>query len=85
MENAKIEQMVRSVLAHELNVDAASIGEETSVENMPLWDSVKHVDIIFGIQDAFGIELDHLEVEYMLSYPQIVDVLVRRFAQPSAN
>ena len=55
MENAKIEQMVRSVLAHELNVDAASIGEETSVENMPLWDSVKHVDIIFGILFVFEV------------------------------
>ena len=85
MDTAAIEQTIKSVLARELSIDIATIGPETSVENNPLWDSVKHVDIVFGLQDAFGIELEHFEVEEMLSYPQIVEVIVKKLTQPSTD
>lgn len=85
METAEIEQTIKSILASELSLDVASIGEATTVENIPLWDSVKHVDIIFAIQDTFGIDLEHFEVEEMLSYPQIVEVLVRKLTGPPTD
>lgn len=85
MDTAEIEQTIKSVLARELSLDVAAIGEDTSVENNPLWDSVKHVDIIFGLQDAFGIELEHFEVEEMFSYPLIVEVIVKKLTGPASD
>ena len=80
MDTAEIEQTVKSILARELDLEEATVGEQTTVENTPVWDSVKHVDVIFAIQDAFGIDLEHYEVEEMLSYSQIVEVLVKKLA-----
>ena len=85
MKIAEIEQAIKSILARELSLDEASIGEETTAENIPLWDSVKHVDIVFAIQDEFGVDLEHFEVEEMLSYPQIINVLVKKLTGPPTD
>jgi acyl carrier protein len=78
MEIAEIEQVVKPILARELGIDVASIGDDTNVDNMPLWDSVKHVDIVFAIQDAFALEFHPREIDEMYSYPEIMETLVRR-------
>ena len=78
MERPEIEETVKTILARELGIDAAFVGPETTVDNSPLWDSVKHVDIVFAIQDAFGLEFHPREMEEMYSYPEIIDTLVRK-------
>jgi acyl carrier protein len=85
MQTADIEQKIRSILAHELGADPASIGEDTTVETNPLWDSVKHVDILFALQDAFGLEFEHFEAEEMLSYPQIVSVVAKKISGETSD
>jgi hypothetical protein len=82
MEIAEIGRIVKP--ARELNVDAADIGETTVATNT-LWDSVKHVDIIFGQHDAFRIGLEHFEAQGMLSCPEIVEILARKLATPGAK
>ena len=78
MEVAEIQEKVKGILARELGIDAATIGDDTTVDNSPLWDSVKHVDIVFAIQDAFGLQFHPREIDEMYSYPEIVATLVRR-------
>jgi acyl carrier protein len=78
MELAEIEPIVKTILADQLGIDASSVGEETTVDNSPLWDSVKHVDIVFAIQDAFGLQFHPREIDEMYSYREIIDTLVRR-------
>jgi acyl carrier protein len=78
MERAEIETTVKEILGRELGIEATAVGPDTTVENCPLWDSVKHVDIVFAIQDAFGLKFHPREIEEMYSYPEIIDTLVRR-------
>ena len=78
MELAEIQEKVKAILARELGMDAATIGDDTTVDNSPLWDSVKHVDIVFAIQDSFGLQFHPREIDEMYSYREIVDTLVRR-------
>lgn len=78
MDRAEIEGTVKGILARELGIDEAGVGEETTVDNIALWDSVKHVDIVFAIQDAFDLQFHPREVDEMYSYPEIVETLVRR-------
>jgi acyl carrier protein len=80
MHTAEIEQKIKSILAHELGADPASIGEDTKEETTPLWDSVKHVDIHVALQDAYGLEFEHFEAEEMLSYPQIVEIVAKKLS-----
>jgi acyl carrier protein len=78
MQVVEIQETVKGILARELGIDAATVGDETTVDNSALWDSVKHVDIVFAIQDAFGLQFHPREIDEMYSYREIVDTLVRR-------
>ena len=78
MQVVEIQETVKGILARELGIDAATVGDETTVDNSALWDSLKHVDIVFAIQDAFGLQFHPREIDEMYSYREIVDTLVRR-------
>jgi acyl carrier protein len=47
----RIEQVVRSLL----NNEDISLTAETWAADVPGWDSLAHVSIIFGIEEEFGI------------------------------
>ena len=78
MDLADVQSKVKEILVRELELDYDSIGEETTIDNTPLWDSVKHVDIFFSLQDTFGLEFLYEETEEMISYPAIVDVIMKK-------
>jgi acyl carrier protein len=47
----RIEQVVRALL----NNDGISLTPETRAADVPGWDSLAHVSIIFGIEEEFGV------------------------------
>jgi acyl carrier protein len=57
MPDAKL-QAVIEVIAHALEVPAAEVSPETSMDNTPLWDSVAHLNICLEFERRFGRSLD---------------------------
>jgi acyl carrier protein len=51
-------QAVIEVIAKALEVPPAEVGPETSMDNMPLWDSVAHLNICLEFERRFGHSLD---------------------------
>jgi acyl carrier protein len=47
--------MLHDVVARILKVPAASISDTTSPDTLPRWDSLKHLDLMTGIEDAYGV------------------------------
>jgi acyl carrier protein len=54
--------MLHDVVARILRVPAASISDETSPETLPRWDSLKHLDLMTGIEDAYGIRFSTADI-----------------------
>jgi acyl carrier protein len=54
--------MLHDVVARILRVPAASISDETSPETLPRWDSLKHLDLMTGIEDAYGIQFSTADI-----------------------
>jgi acyl carrier protein len=54
--------MLHDVVARILRVSAASISDETSPETLPRWDSLKHLDLMTGIEDAYGIRFSTADI-----------------------
>lgn len=48
-----VRQIVEAVLRHELPAD-----KNLARKDVPGWDSLKHVEVLFGIEEQFGITLD---------------------------
>ena len=68
-------EKLRMIVAEMLELDPALITSETSAENQPKWDSLRHMNLIFAIEDAFGIRFDDAELPKMTSIAAIEHVL----------
>ncbi len=45
---------------------------DTAQTNTPQWDSLKHINIIFAIEDAFGVQFDEDELAKLTSVSALV-------------
>ena len=58
---------LRQLFADVLNVDAASLDDDTCPENTPAWDSVHALKLAAAIEEAFQIPLSTREIVKMRS------------------
>ena len=69
---------VRKLFAETLKVPPESISDETSIENTEAWDSLKHMELIVGIEKLFDVILDGDEIALMISVPAVEAVLKKK-------
>jgi acyl carrier protein len=68
-----VEQKIKSIMAETFKVEPNAINEDTSPDNLTQWTSLKHVDLVLNLQQAFEIEFtDSQIVEELLTYQTIV-------------
>lgn len=64
---------LRVVLKTEVNAD-------TSVHNTPQWDSLRHIEVIFAVEDATGVQFDEEELGELDSVARIVAAIQAKHA-----
>jgi acyl carrier protein len=45
------ENSLKQVMATMLKVDASTINEDSSMDNMPNWDSLRHMNLVLALED----------------------------------
>ena len=70
-----VEQMVRDVMSIILNLNAAEINDNTSIDNTPGWDSANHINLVLALEEEFSISFEVSEFELMVSYFDVVQVV----------
>jgi len=63
-------------MADLLDLDPERIDGSTLKDNTPAWDSLNHINLVVALEQEFGISFDLHEIESMLSYDDIVQVVV---------
>lgn len=58
---------LRAIVAEVLELEPHAITIETSVENQPRWDSLRHMNLIFAVEDGFGIRFDDNDLPKLTS------------------
>ncbi|MBS0457418.1 MAG: acyl carrier protein [Proteobacteria bacterium] len=48
-------EKLRAIVAATLELDPSQVTAQTSVENQPKWDSLRHMNLIFAIEDGFDV------------------------------
>jgi acyl carrier protein len=56
-------------------VPADSVSEDSSIETIEAWDSLQHMNLIFAIEEEFGITLDDSVVAELTSVKHILEAL----------
>lgn len=63
------EAHLKSVMATILEVDEGQIGDDTSMDTLEAWDSIKHMDLILAVEEEFGVSVPDEEAADLTSYP----------------
>ncbi len=66
---------IRTLIADTLRLPPDSIAGDTAIENTEAWDSLKHMELILGIEQRFDLMLDGDEIAQMVSVSAIEEVL----------
>jgi acyl carrier protein len=69
---------VHRVFAETLNVPVEDITEDTAPENTAAWDSLKAMDLVSAIEEAFSVELTTAEIMAMRSVGRARAVLQKK-------
>lgn len=70
MDRQRIETLVLAVLATVLKCE---VNPDSSRKNTPQWDSLKHIEVIFAIEDELGLQFSEEALTELNSVSQIVD------------
>lgn len=79
MERIQIEQTVLAVLTAILKHPFHE-GVEIARKNTPGWDSLKHIEIMFALEDELGIEFSEDELVKLDSAAKIIDAAQSKHA-----
>lgn len=69
------EQKLKKVLADVFGLEIEDIDEESSIDTIAEWDSLKHLNLVLAIETEFGVELTDAESVEILSFALIKSIL----------
>lgn len=70
-------EKLRLIVAGALELDPSEIRDDTSVENQSKWDSLHHMNLIFAIEDGFGVRFDDAVLPWLTSIVAIEQALAK--------
>ena len=79
MNSIQIEKTVLAVLSIVLK-QPYDFGDDVSRQNTPNWDSLKHIEILFALEDELGVEFSEDELASLDSVQRIVKVVEQKNA-----
>ena len=65
------EDELRKVLSNVFNISEETVNEETSIDNVGEWDSLKHLELVLALEQKFDVTLTEEETVEILNYPLI--------------
>jgi acyl carrier protein len=71
----KTEDTLKDVMATVLGIAADSITDDTSMDTVEAWDSIKHMNLVLAIEEEFGVSIPDEDAANITSYPLIRLVL----------
>lgn len=75
MSSESITDRTRKILGSVLGIDPAQISDDASTLNLGAWDSLRHMNVILGLENEFGIEFDDEEIQKLASLGLLVEAI----------
>jgi len=69
------EDALKQVMATMLNVDTSVINEDSSMDNIPSWDSLRHMNLVLALEEEFKVTIPDVDAVNITSYKLIKLVL----------
>lgn len=82
--NEIIFERVRGIASDLLAIPAEHITVNSSPENLEMWDSVQHLNLVLAIEEKFNIQLSPEEMEQMKTIGHIVKIVEDKLVAPAS-
>ena len=70
-----MEDRIKQIMGDTLGVDPEQVEDTAAMDNTDGWDSFAHINLCLALEQEFQIVLDVDEMESMISFFDIVDVV----------
>ena len=67
--------LLKNTIAGVLGISPDDINDDSSMDNLHEWDSVKHLNLVLAIEEVFRVSMTEEQSLEMLSFPLIKLVL----------
>ncbi|HJP18046.1 MAG TPA: acyl carrier protein [Nitrospinota bacterium] len=68
-------EKIKNIFVSVLDVQKEKIMEETSMDDIPEWDSLAHVSLVSAIEEEFDINMSMDEITSMLSVKNAIEIV----------
>ncbi len=69
------EDTLKQVMATLLSVDASAIDQDASMDTIPTWDSLRHMNLVLALEEEFKVSIPDEDAGNITSYKLIKLVL----------
>lgn len=73
MENQKIK--ILEVMSSVFEVELTSLNEDSSIDNIENWDSIRHLNLILALEEEFNITIPDEEVGDLVNY-KLIELII---------
>jgi acyl carrier protein len=80
MSDPEILNQIESVVAEVLGEDKVSLSAQTTADSVEGWDSLSHIQIVVGLENAFGIRFSAAELIDFQNVGALADGIKRKLA-----
>ena len=69
------EKRLKQVMANVFGEELENINDESSMDTIKNWDSLKHLNLVLALEEEFEVSFNEDESVIIISYPLIKTVL----------
>jgi acyl carrier protein len=73
-----MEESIKRLMADVLGIEPQSIDVSTTMDGVDSWGSLAHLNICFAVEEEFNLRLEVKEMEAMISFSAIAEVVKAR-------
>ena len=77
MEN-RIEDRVKNIMSAVFEISVNDINNNSSINTIEVWDSLKHMNLIFSLEEEFDIEFEMDEIALLIDYKSICNLVDKK-------
>jgi acyl carrier protein len=75
MNTNEIDERLENLLKETFQIEKIDL--ESSMDDIPEWDSFKHIELIIAIEEKFKIQLEYTDTTEMVSIPIIKSKILK--------
>ena len=73
-----MESKIKNILSAVFDIPVEDINHDSSPDNIENWDSIKHMNLVFALEEEFNILFSDNEILEMLSLSNIIEIVAKK-------